>query len=50
MDYKKIAKELSEKFNKTISAQWLELIQALAEKELPSIESSQTSNCWSMDT
>jgi N-acetylmuramoyl-L-alanine amidase len=38
MDYKKIAKELSEKFNKTISAQWLELIQALAEKELPSID------------
>lgn len=38
MDYEKIAKELTEKFNKSISAQWLELTQALAEKELSTID------------
>jgi hypothetical protein len=38
MDYAKISKELSEKLNKTISSQWLELIHALAKKDIPSID------------
>ncbi|MGK7943125.1 MAG: N-acetylmuramoyl-L-alanine amidase [Microcystaceae cyanobacterium] len=38
MNYEKIAQDLSDKFNKAISAQWLELIHALADKKLSSID------------